>query len=491
MSPPQDTETKQLQIAPSSAYPDILEVRHVNTFEDYDGVAYTDECHQYPQHRSVALPSGLAHIQEQDRLTHVNGQPVFSIEQAQRWLSQSGDVEEIVTVRLLRKQNPYAEYVNMDDPSTSYSSSSISSSGESSSYHYSSSPDDNDQYTSILTMLMTGGGCISFSSSSSPSSSSSLMSTSASTSNSSNRLYQSRNVPLQPYESWGDEASLEHAFYGPLWCLPVFIYLIQAGDTLPSLARAFGLKIDVLRRDNRDKFKLGEPAGVLIPGQKLRVRNIEYDGKATAALVARGGGFGGRGREGGRVGGGVAVRVPSSEEEVVEYEEGLVFYWGKGQKHQHRQHEQHQQKQQQQQQQQWRRQHVVVGGDTIKGLCARYGVSELEIRRANRNYFSVGERSLLREGMCLIIYPGGASPASVVAAAPSYTSPSAVGALWKRKGRASSPLSSSPRTSSSGSNSSSSSSGSRGSGGGKEGGKEGGGDGRPVLFPVVGVGGVV
>ncbi|KAM3575212.1 hypothetical protein VYU27_002907 [Nannochloropsis oceanica] len=339
-------------------------------------------------------------------------------------------------------------------------------------------------------MLMTGGGCISFSPSS-PSLSSSLVSTgaSASTSSSSKRLNQSRYMPLQPYESWGDKTNPDHAFYEPLWCFPIFIYLIQAGDTLPSLARSFGLKIDVLRRDNRDKFKVGEPAGVLISGQKLRVRNVEYDGKATAAWVARGGGLGGRGREGGRAGGGVVMKMSSSEED--DEDEGFGYCWREGWKHQHRQQEQHPQRQQQEQQQR-RRQHVVVRGETMKGLCARYGVSELDIRRANRNYFPVGEQSFLEEGMRLIIFPSAAPAAvSAVTAATSYISPSAVGVLWKGKGGASSPLSSSPRTSSSGSYSSSDSSSSRGSGGGKEGGMEGGGSGRPVLFPVVDLGGVV
>ena len=477
-----DNEVNQLLIAPTPAYPDILEVRHVQGSQGKN----EEERHHHP---SVASPPGLAHIQEQDRLMHVNGQPVNSIEQLQRRLSQSEEKGEMVTVRLLRKLNPYAEYVDMDDLSSSTSSSTSTSSGDSSSYYYSSSQDDADQETSLLTMLMTGGGCLSFSPSSSPSlssSSSSLTSTSArsssssSSSNNSSRLSTAQDMPLQPYESWGDETSLEHSFYEPLWCFPLFLYLIQAGDTLPSLARSFGLKIDVLRSDNRDKFKVGEPAGVLIPGQKLRVRNVEYDGKATAAMVARGGG-GGRGREGG-VGGGVVVRVPSPEKE--EKEEGGVRCWREGQK-----------QQQQQQQQQRRRQHVVVGGETMKALCARYGVSELDIRRSNRTYFPVGERSLsLREGMRLVIFPS-AAPVAAAAAAPgavgSYMSPSAVGALWKGKGGVSSPSSSSPRTSSSGSNSSSSSTSSGESGGGKGGGRGGGGDARPVLFPVVGVGGVV
>ena len=459
-----DKEAKQLQFVPSPIYPDILEVQHVHASQGED--EDVDERHHQQQHPS--LPPGMVHIQGQDRLTHVNGQPVHSIEQLQCRLSQRKE-EETVTVRLLRKNNPFAEYIDMDDLSSSSSSFTSSSSGDSSSYYYSSSQDEEDQDTSLLSMLMTGGGCISFSPSSSPSlssSSSSLTSTSASSSSSSSRLSTAQNMPLQPYESWGDEASLEHTFYKPLWCFPLFLYLIQAGDTLPSLARSFGLKIDVLRRDNRDKFKVGEPAGVLIPGQKLRVRNIEYDGKATAAMAAHGGGGGGRGREGGRVGGGVVVRVSSSQKEEEEEDEGACS-WREGQK----------QQQQQQQQQQRRRQHVVVGGETMKGLCARYGVSELDIRRSNRHYFAVGERSVLRTGMCLTIFPSAVPAAAAPAPAPlaaagSYMSPSAVGVLWKRKGGgSSSPLSSSPRTSSSGSSSSSSSSGSR-SGGGKGGGRE-------------------
>ena len=400
----QEEECRGLvHIAPSHGYPDVLEVQHV------------------PQQQQQEQQHGVV-VHWQDRVTHVDGQPVLSLQHLRRLLAEGGGQD--VAVRLMRKQSPHVEYVDLDDPSLSTSASS------------SAEFCDEDDEASLLMLLMTGGGCISFSPSTTSSSLASSLGSSSSSLGHVRIPSRGMEAPLQPYESWGDEASLDiHGL--PLFCFPLFVYEVVVGDILPLLARAFGLKVDDLRRDNRDKFRIGEP-GVVVPGQLLRVRNVAYDAKATALLVSR--------KEGGDWRMPTPSLVPSSEEEG---EGGLWRRICPGQ----------------------RLQHVVVGGETMKGLCGRYGMSELDIRRLNRGHFPTGEPSVLREGMRLVIYP---------CSSPPRQSPSAVGALLlKNKGY----LAPSTGSTSSSSSRSSSSSG--------EGGGRGGGDGRPLLFPIVDVGGVV